>query len=608
MQTSSYYNQIFQVIPIPSLLVNPNTNFSITEANTAYLNLRNTTLKTIVGKSIFEIMPHNPENDNIYALKKLKESLEIVVSTAKSHKIILQQFFIPTKDDATILETKYWLIENTPILNQSGTVDSILHSVVDNTELRQNEDKIKDINKRYKYLTKATSDVIWDWDMTNNNVHWDEAFSTVFGYDFKQIKPDINFLKEHVHPKEQKRVEESFYNMINGSATNWVEQFRFLKGDNTYAYVTNKGFIIRNAEGIATRFVGAIRDITVKKQEEFRLKLLESVIVNTEDCVVITEAETAERTGSQIIYVNDAFTKTTGYTLEEVLGKTPRILQGSKTDSYELSKLNQAIKEWQPHETTIVNYKKNGDAYWVTINITPIADETGWFTHWIAIERDVTEKKLYELNMMKAIIKTQEDERYEIGGELHDNVCQILTASQITLKLFKKLLIDKNQARLDEGLEYIFLAVNEIRNLSHRLAPAFFDDTSLEQSFNALLKKFNTSGSYKTNLYFSAKFKRYNSKRDFQINLYRILQEQLSNILKYAQATSLKIVLLIENDMLKMSISDNGVGFNVSSAKNGIGFANMKRRVELFSGKFKVVSSLGNGCKILLEIPLQEIE
>lgn len=135
------------------------------------------------------------------------------------------------------------------------------------------------------------------------------------------------------------------------------------------------------------------RDITKQKEEEQRLKLLTSVITNTNDAVLITEAEPFDYPGPKIIYVNDAFTRMTGYTAEEVLGKTPRILQGPNSNSEDLKKLSTALRSWQPYEITVINYKKNGEEFWCNFSVTPVADKKGKYTHWIAIERDVTEQK-----------------------------------------------------------------------------------------------------------------------------------------------------------------------------------------------------------------------
>jgi PAS domain S-box-containing protein len=83
----------------------------------------------------------------------------------------------------------------------------------------------------------------------------------------------------------------------------------------------------------------------------------------------------------------------TGYELHEIVGKSPRILQGYASSRYELNKIRAALKKWEPCEIEIVNYRKNSEPFWVSISIVPLADETGWYTHWISIQKDITERK-----------------------------------------------------------------------------------------------------------------------------------------------------------------------------------------------------------------------
>jgi PAS domain S-box-containing protein len=217
---------------------------------------------------------------------------------------------------------------------------------------------------------------------------------------------------------------------------------------------------------------------------------------------------------------------------------------------------------------------------------------------------DVTERNLYEKKVTKAIIKTQEDERYQIGCELHDNVCQLLATSQLTLGMLKNSLQPETKEFFDQTREYITLATEEIRNLSHRLAPAFLDESTLVDAFEHLLVSFNIDRKYEILLNFDGPSKRSPFSRDMQLNLYRILQEQMKNILKYANATRIEVEVIINNNILKMRIADNGVGFDTDESKGGIGLANMTRRSELFSGNFAIHSTVGNGCEILVEIPL----
>ncbi|NJP09395.1 MAG: PAS domain S-box protein [Leptolyngbyaceae cyanobacterium RU_5_1] len=148
-----------------------------------------------------------------------------------------------------------------------------------------------------------------------------------------------------------------------------------------------------------------------------QLRLLELVILTIEDAVLITEAEPISLPGPRIVYVNPVFTEMTGYTPEEVLGQTPRILQGPKTDRAALKQIRTALQNWQPCRVDLVNYRKDGSEFWIELSIVPVHDESGWYTHWVAIQRDITARKQAEDALR------QSEERYR---SLVDATAQIV--------------------------------------------------------------------------------------------------------------------------------------------------------------------------------------
>ena len=130
--------------------------------------------------------------------------------------------------------------------------------------------------------------------------------------------------------------------------------------------------------------------------------LLEAVIAAANDAVVIAEATPAKAPGGpRIVYVNQAFSRITGYAFEEVIGRTPRILQGPGTCRETLDHIGAAVRRRQPVRAELLNYAKDGREYWVELNIVPLRDAAGRVTHFASIERDVTAHKRLEQQLQE---------------------------------------------------------------------------------------------------------------------------------------------------------------------------------------------------------------
>ena len=124
-----------------------------------------------------------------------------------------------------------------------------------------------------------------------------------------------------------------------------------------------------------------------------RLKLLESIVSNTRDAILVTEARPVDEPGPTIVYANESFTRQTGYTSEEIVGKTPRVLQGPGTDSARLDEIRAALTERRAVRVELLNYHKDGTKFWVEVDIVPVTDESGEHTHWVSVQRDITERR-----------------------------------------------------------------------------------------------------------------------------------------------------------------------------------------------------------------------
>ncbi|MEO6722315.1 MAG: PAS domain-containing protein [Ferruginibacter sp.] len=263
---------------------------------------------------------------------------------------------------------------------------------IENENQKAASDKLL-LLERYEYVTKATSDAVWDWDIIQNTVYCGEGFEKIFGHARDPQTDNYTLNTAYICIDDIERVMRGIDKVIDGTENNWSDEYKYLKANGEYAFVHDKAIIIRDKEGKAIRMVGAMQDITRKKIEDVRLKLLESVITNTTDAVLIAEVDPLNLQDLKIVYINDAFTMMTGYSNEEVLEKPTSILHGEKTDLAEIAKLQKTLEEKGSCQVEMICYKKNGEEFWLNSSVSPVANDLGDITHWVFIERDITEQR-----------------------------------------------------------------------------------------------------------------------------------------------------------------------------------------------------------------------
>ena len=291
-------------------------------------------------------------------------------------------------------------------------------SVFDKLKVTNNE--IKESNERYDIVAKATSDTIWDWKIEDDSFIWNKGIQGVFGYKKEDIGKTSKWWFDRIHPEDSLKMSVKLYSFLEQKTEKWQDEYRFQCADGSYKYVFDRGFLVKNKEGKPIRMIGAIQDVTKQKEEEQRLRLLETVITQSKDAVMITGIDTSENIIPNIIFVNSAFTDMTGYKADEVIGNSPVMFFGQKSDILEFDKLKTAIQEYKECFIETISYKKNGDEFWVNFSMIPVTNKDGEHSHWISIQRDVTEEK------------EREKEREQLIRELTQNNKDLKQFSYIT--------------------------------------------------------------------------------------------------------------------------------------------------------------------------------
>lgn len=158
-------------------------------------------------------------------------------------------------------------------------------------------------------------------------------------------------------------------------------------------------------------------DVTERKVNETWLRLYQTATARTEDVIIVTEAVPLDPPGPRILYVNRAFEQMTGYAAEEVVGETPRILQGPKTDRGVLARIKTAMRSWTPIRVELINYKKDGTEVWVDLSLAPVSDGNGRFAYWLGMQRDITPQKCLEQTLRDMV-----EEKEVLIQEIHHRV------------------------------------------------------------------------------------------------------------------------------------------------------------------------------------------
>ncbi len=250
---------------------------------------------------------------------------------------------------------------------------------------------------------------------------------------------------------------------------------------------------------------------------------------------------------------------------------------------------------------------------WLETNMVVTTDENGLPIRIDGICNDVTnrvmlENKLAEEIQLKqreitaAVISAQEKERYFLGEELHDNINPILA----TAKLYVDCALSGDERAtmlLQDSKQFIGDAMEEIRTLSKSLIPPTLGQIGLAQAIEGIVDNLEMVNAIKFTTIFTG-IDESGLNENLQLTIFRIVQEQVTNILKHAHASKVTILIEIREGRLTLEITDDGVGFDPSQKRNGVGFRNIVSRTELCNGVVNIVAAPGKGCTLRVIFPI----
>jgi two-component system, NarL family, sensor histidine kinase UhpB len=257
--------------------------------------------------------------------------------------------------------------------------------------------------------------------------------------------------------------------------------------------------------------------------------------------------------------------------------------------------------------------RNDGSIAWVNINALILRNKHERAVRIVGVMHDITEvrKLQHELieqqienqrQITRVTLLAQEKERTEIGKELHDNVNQLLATAKIMIDTARNT-PNMHDLCLSKSQEAIMEAIEELRNLAHSMMPPPFEKNDFKNILHDFAYKINLTGHVNLNLSLPANDELLSIDNSIKLTFYRIIQEQVSNILKYAKAKNVSVTIDVDDFEFTLLIEDDGVGFDPQKKSEGIGLKNIESRCNLFDGVMNLVTSPGSGCLIKISIP-----
>lgn len=332
-------------------------------------------------------------------------------------------------------------------------------------------------DERFRLVSQATNDAVWDWDFVNNRVWWNDSFFTMFGYEKGEY--DRSFWLSKIHPDEREAIRQSIYAVINSSHNQWTAEYRFLKADGSYAFILDRAYVLHDEFHTPYRMLGSMVDVTELKEAE------QEIASNVAQRQFLAESVPlpiwmagADR---QVDFVNKQFEVYTGVKADEaVRGKWQESLHPD--DRSLLSRTWEAASIGKTDfQLEIRVMRAYGSYHWNLLRAKVRKDQHGNIIDWLITYTDIHEQKVInEVLEQKVTQRTAELKKTNIELESSNNdLQQFASVASHDLQeplrkihMFSKLIKDKYAGQMDEGAQDY---LSRILNASMRMRSLITD-------------------------------------------------------------------------------------------------------------------------------------
>ena len=352
--------------------------------------------------------------------------------------------------------------------------------------------------------------------------------------------------------------------------------------------VRSLSVVVNRADGREPLFSYVAEDVTVARRTARERRLLAAAIESAAESILVTDAET-DPPGPRILYANEAHRRIFGYDVDEVVGQSPRMFQGPATDRAVLDRIRRRLDAGEAVQAETVNYRKDGTPFVLEWEIAPVRDDEGQIVQWVGTQRDVTERRDLEREILE--VSSREQER--IAQDLHDGLGQVLTGATFKLQTLQNALRGRGDSALaadaERAQDLIEQALGQARAVARGLFPVDVESHGLAAALDRLAA--DASEAFGIDGRFESVGAAPVEPRERAGHLYRIAQEALANAARHSRASAVTITLDHQDpDRVALTVRDDGVGIADEALERGggLGLRTMAYRARRVGGALDV--------------------
>lgn len=318
-------------------------------------------------------------------------------------------------------------------------------ALVDITDRKLAEQRLRESEERFRLVSRATNDVLWDWDLESGFVKWSDGYERLLGRDRDEVAEGITSWTDHIHPEDVERVVSGIHAVIDRGGVSWDDSYRMLRADGSVVHVLDRGEVRHDASGKPSHMTGGMTDITEINEARGRMREQAVLLNKANDAILVRGLD------HHIISWNRGAERLYGHTAEEVLGRSIDSLLYPKPDL--LARFDEATRitvEEGGWTGELEQIDKEGRSRFVKASWTLLRDDAGNPASILAINTDITEQRLLERQFMRT--QRLESLGTLAGGIAHD-LNNVLTPILLSIDLLKSEAESPERIELFDALE-----------------------------------------------------------------------------------------------------------------------------------------------------------